>query len=512
MRSDAERMHELFAGFEHGHGTYGAEERRPGSPKSTIKKSARTLREPPSPGLWQQHLDGARPLGIVPIRSGGECYWGVVDVDKYDGLSHRDIRDRLEQLDVPAVVCRSKSGGAHVFLFLRDPVQATDLIVKLREIAAVLGFGDSEIFPKQTEILEDRGDLGNWLNMPYFDAEKTSRYCVNEHGRAMSLSAFLDFAESRRVDRDRFEKILTKMTGLGDDMAEAPPCLQHLCRNRIREGEKNNTMFALGVLAKKLSPEGWQRKMEEWNHLYMTPPPLTSEEMLTIFKSMQRRDYSYTCKKAPLLPHCDKITCSKRRYGVGQAAAPDLASITILDTTPPLFFVRMTSGATVECETDDLLSSRSFQRAALTQLRVLLPMYKQEQWQQRVQECLEEAQVIEAPREASSAGALEELIQQFCTDKHAAQTKEEILLGRPWLDEDVQRHYFRLKDLIDHLERAKFREWTRQKLTQRIRELDGGHHFFNLKGSGVNVFWLPSAAFSPQTEPFDTPRQEGSPI
>lgn len=512
MSTQAERMFELFRGFEQGHGTYREEERKPGSPKSLIKKTARTLREPPTPGLWQRHLDGERPLGIVPIRSGGECYWGVIDVDKYVDLSHLDIFRKLAQLAIPAMVCRSKSGGAHIFLFLREPVQASELISKLREIASVLGFGDCEIFPKQTEILEDRGDLGNWLNMPYFDAEKTVRYCFNEHGRAMSLDAFLDRAESLRLSVVEFEKILTGTTGLDDEMREAPPCLQHLCRNKIQEGSKNNAMFALGVLAKKMSPEGYERLMEKWNHQYVAAPSLTSEEMLQVFRSMKRKDYSYTCKQNPLLAHCDKVTCSKRKYGVGQAAMPDVASITILDTTPPLFFVRMTSGGTIECEANDLLSSRGFQRVALEQLRVLLPLYKQEAWQQRIQECLEEAQVLEAPREASSVGALEELIKQFCTDKHAAQTKDEILLGRPWLDEDNGRYYFRLKDLTDHLERAKFREWTRQKLTQRIKELDGNHFFFNLRGAGTNVWWIPQSTFSVQTEPFDTPRQQESPV
>lgn len=512
MQSEAERMLELFRGFEHGHGTYREEERKAGSVKSVIKKTARTLREPPTVDLWQQHLDGRRPLGIVPIRSGGECYWGVIDVDKYTDLSHVDIVSRLAKMDVPAMVCRSKSGGAHVFLFLREPVQAADLISKLREIAAILGFGDCEIFPKQTEILEDRGDLGNWLNMPYFDAERTVRYAFSEHGRGMSLGKFLETAEGRRLTADQFHALLTTSAGEDEDLREAPPCLQHLCRAGIAEGSKNNTVFNLGILAKKVSPERWEQLLERWNRQYVQEPVLSTEEMLGIIKSMRRKDYSYKCRDNPLLQHCDKVTCSKRRHGVGQAAQPDISSITILDTTPPLFFVRMTSGGTVECEPDDILSSRGFQRRALEQMRILLPLYKQEAWQQRIQECLDQAQILEAPREASSTGALQEFIQQFCTDRHAAQTKEEILLGKPWTSEDEGKIYFRLKDLISHLQREKFTDWTRQKLTQRVREMGGAHHFFQLKGSGTNVWWLPVSAFSVQTESFDTPRSQETPI
>lgn len=505
-------MLELFRGFENGHGTYREEEKKAGSPKSLIKKTARTLREPPTVELWQRHLDGERPLGIVPIRSSGECYWGVIDVDKYTDLSHQDIVARLAKIDVPAVVCRSKSGGAHIFLFLSEPVQASELIAKLRQVAAVLGYGDSEIFPKQTEILEDRGDLGNWLNMPYFRAEQTNRYAVNESGRGMSLEKFLEIAESRRLTVAQFDALMTTAAGDDEDLREAPPCLQYLCKAGIAEGHKNNTMFNLGILAKKVSPEGWKDIMERWNRQYVNDPKLSSEDMLQLFKSMQRKDYSYKCKDAPLVSHCDRATCSKRRHGVGQAAQPDISSITILDTTPPLFFVRMTSGGTVECEPDDILSSRGFQRRALEQMRVLLPLYKQEAWQQRIQECLDQAQVLEAPREASSVGALEEYIQQFCTDRHAAQIREEILLGKPWLEEDTGRVYFRMRDLISHLQREKFTDWTRQKLTQRVRDMGGSHHFFVLKGAGTNVWWLPASRFSVQTEPFDTPRGQESPV
>ena len=505
-------MLELFRGFEDGHGTYREEERRAGSPKSVIKKTAKTLREPVTVELWERHLQGERPLGIVPIRTNGECYWGVIDVDKYEDLSHEAIVHKLTKMDVPAVVCRSKSGGAHVFLFLREPVQAAELILKLRQIAAILGYGDCEIFPKQTEILKDRGDLGNWLNMPYFDAEKTVRYAVNDSGRGMTLAKFLDVAESRRLTAEQFDGLLTRSTADDEDLRDAPPCLQHLCRSGIAEGQKNNTLFNLGILAKKISPENWKELLEKWNRAYVNDPKLSSEEMMQLFKSVGRKNYHYRCKDNPLVQHCDRETCSRRKHGVGQAAQPDIGSITILDTTPPLFFVRMTSGGTVECEADDILSSRAFQRIALEQLRVLLPLYKQEAWQERIQACLEQAQVLEAPREASSVGALEEFIQQFCADRHAAQTKEEILLGKPWHDEETDKVFFRMRDLVAHLQREKFTDWTRQKLTQRVRDMGGGHHFFNLKNVGTNVWWLPWSRFVVQTEPFETPRGQESPI
>jgi hypothetical protein len=510
MPTIAERMHVLFRGHTGGHGTYGQEERLPGRAKAEIKKSARTLREGPSPDLWQQHLTGTRPLGVIPIDSNGECYWGVIDIDKYD-LTHSELVRRAEHYGLPLVICKSKSGGAHMFVFLAEPIDAETLITKLREWAAVMGHGNSEIFPKQIEVREDRGDLGNWLNMPYFDMERGERYAVFEDGRGMSVTQFLNHAENSRVSADRFRATTAGSPSDDVDLADGPPCLQYLGGTGVSEGGRNNALFAFGVLAKKKFPDAWEPKLEEWNRKFLNPP-LASDEILLVIKSLRRKEYNYRCKDTPLVSHCDARTCRTRKYGVGVDSSPGIVSIAILDTSPPLFFVTLNSGGTIECTTDDLLSSRSFQRAALEQMRVLLPMFKQETWQFRVQECLDNAVIIEAPHEVSDDGAFRELLQEFCTDRHAAQEKDEILLGKPWFNDEDSRYYFRLADLLGHLERAKFRGMTRNKAVTRIRDLNGKHMFFNLRGRGVNVWHLPSSAFDVQTEPHDTPRVQEFPL
>ena len=61
---------------------------------------------------------------------------------------------------LPLIVCRSKSGGAHVFLFTKENIPASLMQSKLKEMAIILGYEGSEIFPKQTEILS--GTWGHW--------------------------------------------------------------------------------------------------------------------------------------------------------------------------------------------------------------------------------------------------------------------------------------------------------------------------------------------------------------
>jgi hypothetical protein len=478
--------------------------------KVEIKKTARTLRDPPTAELWLAHLEGRRPLGIVPISEQGTCWWGVIDIDSYT-VVHAELAERLHKLDLPLLVCRSKSGGAHLFVFLSEPTPAALLVEKLREIAAALGFGESEIFPKQTEVLSSRGDTGNWLNMPYFLADGGTRFAVSPDGRGMSLARFLETAEKARIDTETLASLSPRTASTEVDLKEGPPCLQYLAGTGVSEGGRNNALFAFGVLAKKVSPDNWERLLETWNHKFIVPA-LSSEEVMLIVRSLRKKEYSYRCKDSPIVSHCDMATCRTRKYGVGNAATPDISSISILDTQPPLFFVCLTSGGTVECTSDDILTSRGFQREALEQLRLLLPLYKQEAWLARIQACLETATLIEAPRESGTTGAFMDHLELFCTDRWAAREKDEITLGKPWHDEDEQRYWFRLVDLLQHLERGKFRELTRQQITARIREAGGNNGFFNLRGRGVNVWWVPASLFSVQTEPHAVPRTQESPL
>jgi hypothetical protein len=511
--SDAERMFRLFTGCELGHGTYRREEKSPGRVKTEIKKTARTVREPTTVSYWEQHLSGERSLGVIPIRTDGSCYWGVIDVDEYD-LSHRDIAENLAKFQLPMVVCRSKSGGAHIFLFLNEPVQAEELIAKLRDIAAAMGYGGSEIFPKQTELLVEKGDLGNWLNMPYFDAENGTRYAVDSRGRGMSLSKFLDVAEKQQLTYQQFQDLTPARPSHDGDLSDGPPCLEHLASVGVSEGGRNNALFAFGVLAKKMSPDGWEPMLEKWNQRYISPP-LSSDEVSIVLKSLRKKEYSYQCKQTPICNHCDFQVCRTRRYGIGMmgGGTPQITSISYLDTEPPLYFVSLASGGTVECRVDEILASRLFQRAVLTQIPTkLVPMYKQDAWLSAIQPMLDSATAVDAPSNVSATGAFREMLETFLADRYKAVERDEILLGKPYFSEDHNRYEFRLADLMSFLERVKFRELTRPQVTRRLQQLGGQHKFVNLRGRGVNLWFLPPEAIEEQTEPLSVPSSDKAPI
>ena len=122
-------------------------------------------------------------------------------------------------------------------------------------------------------------------------------------------------------------------------------------------------------------------------------------------------------------------------------------------------------------------------------------------WQGVIQNLLDNLTTIDVPQDASIEGQFFDLIESFCTDRAQAQTKDEVLLGKPFT-EDGQTQ-FRLSDLEAYLQRHNFRYFSRPKITARLRDLGTSHSGQNIKGRFVNLWSIP--AFKVQTDPFGLP-------
>jgi len=181
------KFKEIFEGLKIAYGQYQKGER---SENGKQKGKAFIVRKNVSDDLWENHIKGEGPaLGIIPINENNNCKWGCIDIDEYN-FDHIGLLKNIRRFKFPLIVCRSKSGGAHVFLFTKEFISASLMQSRLKKIAKVLGYEGSEIFPKQTEILVDRGDTGNFLNLPYYNEMKGLRYAINDNGSGCSLEEF----------------------------------------------------------------------------------------------------------------------------------------------------------------------------------------------------------------------------------------------------------------------------------------------------------------------------------
>lgn len=496
----------LFEGYDGAHGTHGrgvANMEKGG--KLEIKTTARTIREPVTVELWAAHIDGKTPIGIIPIRRDNMCVWGCIDVDQYD-LDLGEIVMRLKRDNLPLTVCRTKSGGAHIYLFLQEAVPAADLQAKLKHIAAALGFGTSEIFPKQASVLSDQGDLGNWLNMPYFGGDKSDRYCIAENGRGLTLEQFLKKAEANRLTAEAFTELAKEKKGAkeGGEFGDGPPCLQHLAATGFPEGQRNNGLMALATFLKKKHPDKWVNMLSEFNARYMNPP-LPASEVVAITNGLKKRDYNYRCGDQPIVQFCNAGLCRTRKFGVGAGGSmPVLANLSVLNTDEPIWFLDV-ANKRIELSTSDLINPLNFQRRCMETVHIVPPVLKRDTWQGVLQGLIDNIVVIDAPQEVGVRGQFFELLESFCTDRQRAQARDEILLGKAWWEDSGERVFFRMKDLQEHLDRARFKGMTRTQMTSQIRSMGGNHEFFKIKGRGTNCWWIPTANLQQQTEAHELP-------
>jgi len=329
----AKRFFTLFAGNNRAHGTFNVQSDRQRDGKK--QGQARVLREPPTVDHWDRHLKGETGLGIIPIKDNNKCHWGAVDIDEYN-LDHSALIRQVEKHKLPAVVCRSKSGGAHMYFFFSEELAAADLQPKLVSLAALLGYAGSEVFPKQQEILVDRGDTGNFLNMPYFAGSRTTRYGYNSESESLGAEEFLAFAESRITHPDTFLDFETEHKKAEEILPKGPPCLQQLAAQGFGEGGRNNALFNLGVYARMAAPEKWEERVAHYNATLMTPP-LPDKEVALIISQLQKKEYFYKCDDQPIASYCNKEVCIGRKFGIGPGQkSNDLGSLTKINGDPPI--------------------------------------------------------------------------------------------------------------------------------------------------------------------------------
>jgi hypothetical protein len=483
----------IFDGLKLAYGTYKIEKQQANG-KNTGR--AAIIREPRTTALWEGHLSGkGRGIGIIPINEDNKCVWGCVDVDQYP-LDHKVLVEKIRKLKLPLVVCRSKSGGAHCFLFATEWVDAKDMQATLQQISAALGYGGSEIFPKQIKLNLDRDDVGNFLNLPYYDAEDGLRYAIKDDGTSATLEEFIELYEAHKQTP---EQVMALQVGDPEEvlpMKDGPPCLQFLLKNKISEGGRNNGLFNIGVYLRKAYPDSWESEILTYNLQYLEPP-LPLSEVNIVAKQLEKKDYAYRCSDSPINAHCNKDLCQTRKHGIGAAIqGAAIANLRKYNSNPPVWFLDV-NGEPVELDTEALMSQTSFQKCCMEQLNFMPRSVSKQVWEGRIGGLMNEMRdnesaIIDVAEDASISGQFYDYLEEFCAHMQKANDKEEILLKRPWTDEETSMTFFRLKDFEAYLKRNKFFEYKLHKIAQRLRDMGAQSRMMKIKGRSVRVWEIPA--------------------
>lgn len=505
----AYELNRIFNGNVRGHGEY----RITSTKGDKLVGSAKTVKGTVNEDIWRKHLSGEVGLGVVPITEDNTCTWGSVDVDVYDGL---DIEELSLKITTPIVLCRSKSGGLHVMLFTTVPVPATLMRKKLGLVARAIGHPNAEIFPKQDKLINPE-DIGNWINMPYFNCESTTRYCI-KGGMILNTQEFIELITERSMNAMQLVAYQPEsiVEGLDDpEFDDAPPCIRYLTKNGFPTGSKNIALFSMGVYARKKFATGWEDMVDSYNKRFMSG---TYSEVAGIIRSLQSKNYTYKCKEQPLLAHCNKDECHQCQFGVTLSTSDerskrknvlqDVIGVTLYDTAigskdDPYYVFRF-SDKEMDVTIDMTLSQTLFRREyARIFKKGFLPI-KDQKWMDSMNsltdnELNKELVIKQLAPDAGPEGRMWIHLSEFCTGKSRARVRDEMLLGKPWHDED--RTYFRSTDFMKYLDQQRFRELESSEIVQALKTRGSKHHHFNLKGKHVTCWSIPS--FDSQTEGFD---------
>ena len=427
---------ELFTGLQRAHGCTYVDKK--GADGLKVKGKSFVKREPVVEQLWQNHLNGIEPsLGIIPINEDNKCKWGCIDVDKYDNLDHKQIVNKISGYGIPLSVCRSKSGGAHIFLFTTEFVPAKLMRDKLMSISAILGFGNAEVFPKQIE-LKSQDDTGNFLNLPYFNCKNSTRYAYDLQGRAITIDAFLLGAKVSALTPKELQDLQIKRPP--SEFDDGPPCLESLTKEKLTDG-RNRVMFQFKVYAKKKWPDSWVHKLDEFNFKHYATP-YRHDEMQTFRKENKDKDYGYKCHEDPMCNHCDKKLCATRKYGIGkQKIFPQLSGLQKINLEEPYYFVNVDGDRIKLDNVDCLLQQRLFKRAIAKQINKRIPDFTKKEFAEFIDPLMDDMEIIEPPAGSTKIEQLADNLEEWCTDRTAeGSVKDDMIFGNVWNSEG--HHHF----------------------------------------------------------------------
>jgi hypothetical protein len=489
-----ERFKEVFAGLQTAYGQTKITDELSENGKHEAKSF--TKKEPVTDLLWQKHLNGDEPaLGIVPIREDNRCKWGCIDIDTYP-FDHKDFIKKIRDKDIPMILFRSKSGGAHVFLFAKEFVAASLMRERLKKIASTLGYAKAEIFPKQDYIRADRGDTGSFLNVPYHGSDKSVRFAFDDNGEALKIEEFFKLYNKYSLTEKELVNLKISETDNTDDFLKgAPPCLQTILKDGMPEGGRNDMMYNIGVYLKKRFPNEWESKMYIYNEQYMKPP-LKHPEMTKSIESLGKKDYLYKCKLEPIVSFCNSKVCSKREFGVGDnVPPPEITGISKYPSDPPLYFVNI-DGLSVEVDDITLHDPEKFSVACMNQIsKPMLPLGKII-WRKQLVKLFEKLQMLDAPDSSKIDVQIKDLLADFI-NKAPGKKIDDLKRGLPFTEDGIT--YFKFKDFWKYIQRSK--SWTiqKQRTTKLLDDL------FSAKESTIKIDKESVRAMKMETIKLDKP-------
>ena len=317
-----------------------------------------TVHEPVTLKLWKDHLEGVQRIGIKP-ENGDVVKWGCIDIDpqNYKGFSEKKIVDIIREHKLPLIPARSKSGGLHLFIFLKDWTPIKDILKVLHEWNNVF-FQSLEVFP-----------MNKCMNMPYFNMDATTEHAYDDNNSPVLIGRFLELAKQKTIAIEDLLKLKIKEYEPESNWKQYPPCCQKLISEPWTGNHRNDLLFNMGVLEMKKADGNLTKKevteilLERNKQIFSTPLP-EKEVISTVANSVSKKNYALKCNT----PLCDKEKCKFRNLGIGSQVPDmieDFKDIEYVRDTKSIQFTFEYQGHKVSVTPEDMKDEKSWRTRLL---------------------------------------------------------------------------------------------------------------------------------------------------
>jgi hypothetical protein len=434
----------LFQGRADAHGYYGNITGAQPTNRGKRASIARSVPEPVTPELFAAHRAGEDRLGIIPVMSDGNVNWFCIDIDYYElgkGF-HKSLADAIRDAALPLVMTRTKSGGAHLWCFLEKPIHAREAhatAIAFKEklnLPHVIGDRKDEIdkhvdlFPKEFTPNSTK-DIAVWVNLPYFGEACTA---TGESGEEeLSFDEFLVYANDHIVHPDDLSFKKKEKAKVKNKRSPMPPCIDKMVEDGVEEGQRDHCVTHFAIVHKRAYPDDWQERVLSFNSESVNPP-LRSDEVRKIIKSVATKEYDYMCKAVKAF-YCDQTECKKREFGIGETVTDiGITNIEKIDGEKPIYRITI-DDKKFTCDFKTLYAYHLFRQTAFASINRFLPAMKQGEWEDVLGDLLQSMEITEAAADTEMRDRVIKHFQNWCAQSVTTDDLDNALAtGIPYYD------------------------------------------------------------------------------
>jgi len=419
-----------------------------------------------------KHLEGTVSIGIQPCNDNGEVIFGAIDVDVYKNFDIKKLLKTIQDLDIPVIPVKSKSGGIHLYVHFVNYVNASFAREFLKNLLYTLKLDPkTEIYPKQTTV---EGRVGNFINIPYFG--KKERVAINpETGDEFTFDQYISVVEAnRKTDKELKDFVLkltnSELTGGPEEFIDGPPCLQQLAKEKLEDG-RDRFLYNYMVFAKKKYPDGWEDKVRYAAREYFKNDGKWDDKKVEQkIKSWGQTESGYTCEDGVITGHCMEPLCYKRKFGKATDNVmewPTLSSLTKINFDEPEFELTVLHRDKSGDEKSEQMSFKKgdaflvqvdFRKQVATQLGIFLPKIKDKDYSLIMKVLFDGIESQKPPTGTTNKEKLfryvREYIHQIPATSHASFASGATLVKE---DKGADKAYFVYERFYDFLRRKDWR-------------------------------------------------------